>query len=64
LFLEFEKCLEPILGFILKLDSSVCDSNIHDIYRENVENLRTVTQVLILEPSVFKIVAHFVSYKR
>jgi len=25
LFLEFEQCLEPILGFILKLDSSVHD---------------------------------------
>jgi hypothetical protein len=31
LSLEFEKCLEPILGFMLKADSNVHDSNIHDI---------------------------------
>jgi hypothetical protein len=30
LFLEFEKCLEPVLDFILKMDSSVHDSNIND----------------------------------
>ena len=31
LFLKFEKCLEPVLGFILKVDSIVHDSSIHDI---------------------------------
>ena len=51
-------------SFILKFDSSVRDSSIHDMWRGKVENLRTVTWVLILEPSAFKIIIHFISYKR